>query len=213
MTMVEAGAPAPGGRLRAGDWVEVRSKEEILQTLDKQGRLENMPFMPGMFAYCGRRLRVGKTAHKSCDTLYYKGGRRMSGDVPAVHLEDVRCDGAEYEGCQAGCLIFWKEAWLKRVDGPGDSSDTNPAKSGWRWLCALPASARRRTSWRRRNRRRPRPTAAEPTYRLSGHGAASGERAAPLVGHAAVLGGLSLGKRRRRADWSTVLLTRPTRRW
>ena len=33
-------------RLRAGDWVEVRSKEEILRSLDSNGRLDNMPFMP-----------------------------------------------------------------------------------------------------------------------------------------------------------------------
>jgi hypothetical protein len=32
--------------LRAGDWVEVRSKQEILRTLDKGGRLEGLPFMP-----------------------------------------------------------------------------------------------------------------------------------------------------------------------
>src|SRR5262245_7050350 len=35
-----------------GDWVEVRSKEEILRTLDKSGRLEGLPFMPQMFQYC-----------------------------------------------------------------------------------------------------------------------------------------------------------------
>ena len=35
--------------LRASDWVEIRSKEEILQTLDKNGRLENLPFTPQMF--------------------------------------------------------------------------------------------------------------------------------------------------------------------
>jgi hypothetical protein len=33
----------------------------------------------------------------------------------AVHLEGVRCDGTGHDGCQAGCLIFWKEAWLKPV--------------------------------------------------------------------------------------------------
>ena len=36
-----------------------------------------------------------------------------------VHLEH-RCDGRAYGGCQAGCLIFWKEAWLKYVE----ASDT-----------------------------------------------------------------------------------------
>ena len=45
-------------KLCAGDWVEVRSKEEILRTLDKNGRLEDMPFMPQMFEYCGKRFRV-----------------------------------------------------------------------------------------------------------------------------------------------------------
>jgi hypothetical protein len=32
----------------------------------------------------------------------------------AVHL-DLRCDGSAHDGCQAGCLLFWKEAWLRRV--------------------------------------------------------------------------------------------------
>src|SRR5436190_2346738 len=36
----------------------------------------------------------------------------------AVHLEGMRCDGQAYGGCQALCLIFWKETWLKRVQAP-----------------------------------------------------------------------------------------------
>src|SRR3954447_20253873 len=100
-----------GLKLRAGDWVEVRSKDEILKTLDSKGRLENMPFMPEMFAYCGKRLRVGKAAHKTCDTIDWTGGRRLTG---SVHLEDIRCGGQAHDGCGAACLIFWKEAWLKR---------------------------------------------------------------------------------------------------
>ena len=43
---------------RAGEWVEVRAKEEILRTLDKSGRLEGLPFMPQMFKYCGQRVMV-----------------------------------------------------------------------------------------------------------------------------------------------------------
>ena len=41
--------------LRAGDWVEVRSKEEILATLDENGRLQELPFMP-QFVYNIKRL-------------------------------------------------------------------------------------------------------------------------------------------------------------
>ena len=58
---------APRSRLRAGDWVQVRTKEEILATLDANGRLEELPFMPEMLPYCGKRMRVGKRAHKTCD--------------------------------------------------------------------------------------------------------------------------------------------------
>jgi hypothetical protein len=98
-------------RLRAGDWVEIRSKDEILKTLDKKGQLDGLPFMAEMFAFCGRRFRVYKRAHKTCDTVFPIRGRRMN---DAVHLE-TRCDGKAHGGCQASCLLFWKEAWLKRV--------------------------------------------------------------------------------------------------
>jgi hypothetical protein len=98
--------------LKAGDWVEIRSKEEILATLDGNGRLDELPFMPQMFNYCGKRFKVFKRAHKTCDTVNWTGGRRLDN---AVHLE-LRCDGSAHGGCQAGCLLYWKEAWLK---GPG----------------------------------------------------------------------------------------------
>jgi hypothetical protein len=100
-----------GMTLHAGDLVEVRSEEEILRSLDVNGRLEQLPFMPQMFNYCGKRFKVFKRAHKTCDTVNPVAGRRMHN---AVHL-DIRCDGKAYAGCQAGCLIFWKEAWLKPV--------------------------------------------------------------------------------------------------
>jgi hypothetical protein len=103
--------------LCAGDWVEVRSKEEILRTLDKHGRLENMPFMPEMFAHCGRRIRVYKRAHKACDTLPTTGTLSRSLRNGVV-LEGARCTGSAHGGCQAQCSIFWKEAWLKPAPDP-----------------------------------------------------------------------------------------------
>jgi len=113
--------------MRAGDWVEVRSKEEILSTLDARGRLETMPFMPQMFEYCGRRMRVEKSAHKTCDTISkVSTSRRVS---RAVHLEGVRCDGRAYDGCGAACLIFWKEAWLKPADG-SSAEPVRPSGAG-----------------------------------------------------------------------------------
>ncbi len=103
--------------LRVGDWVEVRTADEIFATLDENGALDAMPFMAEMLQYVGRRFPVYKTAHKTCDTATRTGGRRLSN---TVHLQ-LRCSGSGHGACQAGCLIFWKEAWLKRVDGPAQA--------------------------------------------------------------------------------------------
>ena len=111
--------------LCAGDWVEVRSKEEILETLDKNGRLSGLPFMPQMFKYCGQSFQVYKRTHKTCDTVGSSGSRCLP---DGVHLEH-RCDGKAYGGCQAGCLIFWKEAWLKPIAGDESRSATANRKA------------------------------------------------------------------------------------
>jgi len=99
-----------------GDWVEVRTKEEILRTLDSDGRLDGMPFMPEMLQYCGRRFRVDKRAHKTCDysTPSPHHTRRLK---DTVHLE-TRCNGDAHDGCQSGCLLYWKHVWLKPAGEP-----------------------------------------------------------------------------------------------
>jgi hypothetical protein len=108
--------------LKVGDVVEVRSRAEILATLDENGELGNLPFMTEMLQYCGKRLRVGKVAHKACDTLTRAGIRKME---DAVHLMGVRCDGGGHGGCQAACLIYWKHAWLRKAE-PGTPVDVTP---------------------------------------------------------------------------------------
>ena len=110
-------------KLRIGDWVEVRTKEEILRTLDAKGCIDGMPFMPEMFQFCGRRLQVSKIAHKTCDySTSYFSTRRLKN---TVHLE-TRCDGEAHDGCQAGCLLYWKEYWLKAVNGNSVTTAPTP---------------------------------------------------------------------------------------
>lgn len=97
--------------------------------LDRDSRLDGMPFMPEMFAFCGQKFQVYKRAHKTCDTVFPVRGRRVD---HAVHLE-TRCDGSAHGGCQAGCLLFWKDAWLRPVTGnsslvtiqPSDNHDVS----------------------------------------------------------------------------------------
>ena len=64
--------------------MEVKTAEEILSTLDGQGNQDNLPFMPEMLQYCGKRFRVYKSAHKACDTLKLTKNRRMSNAVPRM---------------------------------------------------------------------------------------------------------------------------------
>jgi hypothetical protein len=92
-----------------GDLVEVRSEAEILATLDGKGTLDKLPFMPEMLKFCGKTFRVSAHAFISC-----VDDQEMRGFENTVFLEEVRCDGNSHGGCGRACLIFWKEAWLKR---------------------------------------------------------------------------------------------------
>jgi hypothetical protein len=115
-------------KYRVGDWVEVRTKEEILCTLDSNGRLEGMPFMPEMLQFCGKRFQVQKRAHKTCDysTPFPNHTRKLK---DTVHLE-TRCCGEAHDGCQSGCLLYWKHAWLKPVTATGEQLvEIRPAKA------------------------------------------------------------------------------------
>jgi hypothetical protein len=111
--------------LRPGELVEVRSEAEILATLDANGRLDGQPFMPEMVEYCGKQFRVYLRSDKTCDTITKTGARRMWN---TVHLDELRCNGSGHDGCQARCLFYWKEAWLKRVE-PGRPTKGNGVAS------------------------------------------------------------------------------------
>lgn len=104
-----------------GDLVEVRSLAEILTTLDAEGTFDKLPFMPEMIDYCGKQFRVSRRAFKTCVD---DGDMREMPDT--VLLSEVRCDGGSHNGCDRGCLIFWKTAWLKQP-GTASSSTTTPA--------------------------------------------------------------------------------------
>lgn len=83
-----------GSLFRRGDLVEVRSVAEIMQTLDADGTLDGLPFMPEMVRFAGRRFRVSRRAEKTCVD---------------------RCDGSAHGGCGRSCSLFWKSAWIFSV--------------------------------------------------------------------------------------------------
>jgi hypothetical protein len=93
-----------------GEWVEVRSFAELRATLDADGALDGLPFMPEMLRYCGRRLRVSRRVEQTC---VESGGVKIRRLPGVVLLEDLRCDGGAHDGCEKSCSLLWKDAWLK----------------------------------------------------------------------------------------------------
>jgi hypothetical protein len=102
-------------RLRPGDLVEVRSPEEILQTLDADGTVDHLPFMPEMAEFCGKRFRVARRVVKTCFSGSISTILAFRTD-DVVTLDGLRCSGAAHDGCQKACMIIWRDAWLRKID-------------------------------------------------------------------------------------------------
>jgi hypothetical protein len=98
--------------LKAGDWVEVRSAEEIHATLDEHRKLGGLTFSPEMMEFCNRRFRVYKRLDK---IILEATGELRKLRMPTVTLEGVFCDGEAHGGCDRSCFCLWPEAWLKTV--------------------------------------------------------------------------------------------------
>jgi hypothetical protein len=114
--------PLQGSRLRPGDIVQVLPLKEIQATLDGNGAVDSLPFMPEMEAYCGKLFRVHRRVDKIHD-MRYKTGHRLRRMQDTVTLTEVRCSGCQHGGCQAECQILWKDKWLRKVPGrPGLSA-------------------------------------------------------------------------------------------
>src|SRR5437773_3925528 len=96
--------------IRPGDLVEVKAPEEILSTLDADGTLDHVPFMPEMVEFCGKSFKVSKWVATVCP-----GPRGFRAD-DVFFLDGLRCSGAAHDGCQKACMIMWRQAWLRKVD-------------------------------------------------------------------------------------------------
>jgi hypothetical protein len=98
--------------LRPDEWVEVRSLDEISQTLDEKRKHKGLLFMPEMEKFCGKKFKVFKIV--KIIKLESTGEIRKL-KTPSIFLEGIYCDGERHEGCGRSCFHFWKEAWLKRI--------------------------------------------------------------------------------------------------
>lgn len=109
-----AGRPiAPLIEIRRGQWVKVKSSAEIEQTLDADGTLDGLPFMPEMVDLCGQHLQVIRFANQVCANIGTVEIRQLQ---HAVVLNVNRCDGKDHDRCEMGCDFLWKSQWLESVE-------------------------------------------------------------------------------------------------
>ena len=98
--------------LQPGELVRVRSKQEIVRTLDVSNSNRGLAFDPEMLWYCGREARVLRRVERIVDE---RTGRLLRLKRPCIVLEDVTCRGEYHRCCPRADYPFWRESWLERV--------------------------------------------------------------------------------------------------
>lgn len=96
--------------LKPGERVEVKSWNEILETLDDKGKFKGLVFTPEMKKLCSQEFRVFKRLEFMFDECT-RGKRRLKN---TVLLEGAMCTG-EGIGCDRSCFHYWRELWLRRA--------------------------------------------------------------------------------------------------
>ncbi|HVS82517.1 MAG TPA: hypothetical protein VHE60_12370 [Pyrinomonadaceae bacterium] len=97
--------------LRPGEFVRVKSLDQIKCTLDPEGKHQNLLFAPAMADFSGRVLRV----RDRVENIVLEGTTRQRKIHDTVLLEGATCDGICHRMCPRQSLLFWRECWLERV--------------------------------------------------------------------------------------------------
>jgi hypothetical protein len=97
---------------RPGDVVRVKSRKEILETLDGWRRYKGCRFMDEMWKYCGGTY----TVYKKVNFILNEKTVRMRRFSHVYLLEGLICDGTwPFKNCDRSCFYFWRAEWLERV--------------------------------------------------------------------------------------------------
>jgi hypothetical protein len=96
--------------LQPGERVRVKSRREILATLDAHGWNRGMEFSREMLPYCGRELTVLRRVDRIL---------RDHSDKMLEMRDTVILDGAHYRALNRRAVprreyMFWRECWLER---------------------------------------------------------------------------------------------------
>jgi hypothetical protein len=105
--------------LQPGELVEVKSKDEILCTLNSKLRNRGLSFDVEAVRYCGKTFRVRGRVER---IINEKTGAMMGLSTDCVILEGVTCSGCYSNDrlfCPRSIYPYWREIWLRRVPDAG----------------------------------------------------------------------------------------------
>jgi hypothetical protein len=102
----------------------VKSLEEIVATLNSDGRNRGLHFSADQRPFCGGTYRVRSRA----DNFIAEGTGEMKHFRDTVILDEVLCDSAcfAFGGCYRADLLYWREIWLKKLESQPTSPDVQP---------------------------------------------------------------------------------------
>jgi hypothetical protein len=101
--------------LQPGELVRIRSKAEILDTVNGDLLNRGLGFDAEMSRFCGRVARVQRRVDRVIDE---RTGEMLTMKSPCIVLDGIFCEGAFTLSCPRAFVPFWREIWLERVAEP-----------------------------------------------------------------------------------------------
>jgi hypothetical protein len=98
--------------LSPGELVQIKSPEEIRATLDSAGKNAGLTFEPDMLEFCGGRYEIAFPIQK----IIREETGQMASLSNTVALKGVVCQGTCAKNCPRSNPLYWREAWLRRVE-------------------------------------------------------------------------------------------------
>lgn len=107
--------------LQPGEWVRVKSADEISATLNAKYNNRGLYFDREMLLFCGRTARVLRRVDQIIDEAT---GRMITMKTPCIILSDAVCVGHFHRSCPRTVYMYWREIWLERVPAPERQRET-----------------------------------------------------------------------------------------
>ena len=102
-------------KFREGDVVRVRSKSDVLSSVDTPNKFLESLFVDQILDYCGKQFKVYKILYHYFDEHKYRMFKVIE---PLYILDGLICYGEDdmFEvKCNRSCYMFLHDTWLEKV--------------------------------------------------------------------------------------------------